>query len=1343
MPLSAFDPRVRDWFLGRHKAPTDVQAQAWPRIAAGEHLLLTAPTGSGKTLAAFLWALERLVTGAWEGGTVRVLYVSPLKALGNDIRRNLVEPLGELRTRMGGDVRVGVRTGDTPTEEGRRMVRRPPEILVTTPESLNLLLASRGGRAMLGQVRLAILDEIHAVAGEKRGAYLMTAVERLVPLSGEFQRLALSATVQPLARVASFVGGPDRAVGIVVSRDRKETEVTVHGVASPPWPPLVECFRERIGRNRSTLLFVNNRALSERLARRINDASEAPVAYAHHGSLSRGIREVVEGRLKEGSLRALVATSSLELGIDIGALDEVLLVQSPKTIHSAVQRIGRAGHAVGATSLARIYPTHGRDFLDAAVLVPPILGREVEPLRPVRNALDVLAQVLVAMAAVEECDLDATFALLRRTFSYATLPREAFDRVVAMLLGRYQETRVRELRPRLLVNPTNGRVVARPGARSLVWRSGGVIPDRGYFTVRHAGSGERIGELDEEYVWEGSTGQLFALGARLWRIERISRNEVEARPADAKGDHAPFWRAEAWNRDWALCERIGLFLERADGRLHDPAFAEELRTAHRLDGAACASLLEFLRAQRERTGTSLPHRWHLLLERTSGPERHLVLHAPWGGRILRPLAIALGGLLGERLGSRVEVFSNDDALLLPDLAEVDLEQWLSSERILPALRRSLGASGVFGARFRENAMRALLLPRQRAGLRMPLWLTRHRAKKLLASVAGYEDFPIIAETWRECFEEQFDLDGLAARLDEVRGGKIRIGRCSTSAPSPFAGGVAWRTVNTLMYEEDTPERAVVLGPPLSQGLLAPEIIEELESKLGRTAPGYRPEELQGWLDHAEERVLLPAGEVPDSPEFATVAWGGGWTVARSALGWIERARGGEERLLDRLLAALLAGRGPVESGALAAMVGLAPERLEPSLRRLADGGTVVRLDAGWCDAENLERLLRMSRRAARSQVRALDVARLPLLLATVQGLVAPAASGDEAAVRARIEPLFGYPVPAALLEAALLPARVAGYHAALLDAVVAGSDLCWYGAGRERIALAFQDEIALFRDAPPDDGDPLPWGGGDFFSLLGRSGLPSADLAHRLWSAAWEGRIRNDSFATLRQGIASRFSPSPAAPPRRARGSWVSSRPLDGVWSRIEAGEPADAFDDDRIRVRQLLRRYGILCRELCAQEPPPLRWGRLARTMRLMELSGEIAGGRILAGVPGLHFASPEALSADLDERAIWWCNATDPASLCGLDLLPDLPARAATTWLVYEGASLVLVVGRSGGRVELRGPPDPRYGVVFRALLARGRRIEVEEYGPGERELLLELGFRAEMRSLVLGRFSRPGFH
>jgi ATP-dependent Lhr-like helicase len=509
--VERFDPRIRAWFARRYGAPTPIQALAWPRIASGDDVLATAPTGSGKTLAAFLWAIDRLATGAWEPAAVRVLYVSPLKALNTDVRKNLLEPLAELRDAFGAEwtpPAIAVRSGDTPARERQRMLRRPPEILVTTPESLNLLLSSPRGRTLLPGVRTVILDEIHAVAGSKRGTYLVTAVERVAQLAGGVQRVALSATVEPRETIARFVGGFDdsgeaRPVAVVASDEEKRGAISVHvvdaGDGPSSWSALTAALREIGARTRSTLFFVNNRALAERLARMLTVGAAEPVAYAHHGSLARELRALVETRLKEGRLRAIVATSSLELGIDVGSVDEVVLVQSPRTATSAVQRVGRAGHRVGATSRGCIYPTHGRDVLDAAALAPLIEARTTEAIRPVRAPLDVLAQVLVSMCAVDSRDLDDAYALLRRTWPYRELKREAFGRVVAMLRGRYEETRLRELRPRLRVEPATGRARAADGVLPVLWRSRGVIPDRGYFTVRLKDSGARNGELDEEF----------------------------------------------------------------------------------------------------------------------------------------------------------------------------------------------------------------------------------------------------------------------------------------------------------------------------------------------------------------------------------------------------------------------------------------------------------------------------------------------------------------------------------------------------------------------------------------------------------------------------------------------------------------------------------------------------------------------------------------------------------------------------------------------------------------------------------------------------------------------------
>ncbi|MDP6776293.1 MAG: DEAD/DEAH box helicase, partial [Candidatus Latescibacteria bacterium] len=569
--LDLFHPLIACWFREDVGEPTDVQARSWTAISRGEHSLITAPTGSGKTLAAFLWAINGFVTGDLETGHTRVLYVSPLKALNNDIRRNLSGPLEALERTFGEagqafpEIQVLTRSGDTPQSERRRMVRRPPEILITTPESLNILLSSRGGRSMLTDLSTVILDEIHAVFGEKRGVHLITAVDRLVPMSGEFQRIGLSATIRPIETVAEFVGGftadgnggyEPRTVHIHRSDARKAYDLTVrfpeeaYDVAEEGtvWDSFVDDFTDRIARNRSTLIFANNRRLAESLTQKINEATDGHVAYAHHGSLSREIREEVERRMKAGDLRAIVATNSLEMGIDIGDLDEVLLVQSPSSVSAAIQRVGRAGHRVGEVSRGTFFPTHPHDILDATVLTGAVLSHDIEAVRPVLCPLDVLAQVIISMVGVERWDIDALFDHIRTSFPYRDLQREHFDLVLNMLAGRYRHARIRELKARVSIDGLENTVQARPGALQALYMSGGTIPDRGYYQLRIQNGRARIGELDEEFVWEASVGQMFTFGTQSWRIQEITHNDVLVEPASRGRSVPPFWKGEGFER---------------------------------------------------------------------------------------------------------------------------------------------------------------------------------------------------------------------------------------------------------------------------------------------------------------------------------------------------------------------------------------------------------------------------------------------------------------------------------------------------------------------------------------------------------------------------------------------------------------------------------------------------------------------------------------------------------------------------------------------------------------------------------------------------------------------------
>jgi len=1429
MSLERFDPRIREWFAGRFGAPTEVQRLAWGPIAGGRHVLLTAPTGSGKTLTAFLWALQQLATGAWEEGTTRVLYVSPLKALNADIERNLAEPLAGIAAAFAAAgselprIRVATRSGDTPAAERQRIVRQRPEILITTPESLNLLVHSKGGPALFAGLRTVILDEIHAVAATKRGTHLITAVDRLVLFAGEFQRIALSATVRPLERIAEWVGGyrlergagdeplyRRRPVTLVESRHPKRYDLQVRfppTVAALPaeersgdtlWTALAADLRQRIGEARSTLVFTNSRRLSEKLTRLVNDGGPREIAWSHHGSLSRELRGAIEQRLKAGDLPALVATSSLELGIDIGALDQVLLVQAPRSLASAAQRVGRAGHGVGEVSRARLYPTHARDFLECAVAARAVLDGEIEPIQPVRAPLDLLAQWIVAMVAHERWRADDLYAVLRASAPYHELPRRQFDLVVEMLAGRYAEARIAELRPRIAFDRLDGTIAARPGSARLVAQSGGTIPDRGYFQLRIEESNARLGELDEEFVWERSLGDTFVLGTQSWRIHRITSNEVFVAPARGGAMLAPFWRADARDRGAVFSERIGRLLERADRELELADFSTALAEEYALDAAAAGELTRLLREARAALGDLLPHRHRLVFEETverpggttgatADGRRQVILYTFWGGTLNRPLALALAAAWEEAEGGAIETLADDDAVLLVLPAGADARALLA--RVTPArlellLRARLESSGFFGAQFRQNAQRALLLPRAGPRRRTPLWVSRENAKKLLEAVARFDDFPLTLETWRSSLHDEFDLESLRRRLEEIERGEIELRSVRSDRPSPLAAGLVWRRTNELMYEDDVPgaRRGTALrGDLLREVALGGErpripsaLAEELRRKLQRLLPGYAPQSAGELLEWVKERLLLPAGEwqellaaierdrpgataamldelraagklatlaLPEAPSEAI--------VARENLPRLAQRLEGGDRLAV-LLEEWLRFEPPLALEEVARHWGLSRGELEAAIapliaaERAIVGGLLE--DPPAPGSQQLatvgvvETLLRWRRAAARPAFEPLPLADLPLFLASWQGLTERSSGGaGSEGLQGALERLFGFAAPAALWESDLLPARLEPYFPAWLDALFEDSDLVWFGTGRERIAFAFRPDLDLFLSPASSGGDggDADGAGGDGLGqevlavrdLLRREarGLEAGEIAdgtglavgeanRALWQLAWRGETTCSSLRVLRQAIRSGFRAEQAAvaPPAAGGGRsgrrglfrrWQGGAALAGRWRALSAGmaEPADPIAEEersRERARLLLDRYGVLFRELLAAEQPALAWSGVARSLRGLELAGEIVAGRFFEGVPGLQFALPGALRRLRDElprAAVWWCSALDPASPCGVDL-PGLEGnfprallrRVASTRLVYRGSRLCAVFARGGREIGFALPPD-----------------------------------------------------
>ncbi len=1374
--LTPFHPHIRRWFEAAFAAPTDVQSRSWPRIASGEHVLITAPTGSGKTLTAFLWAINAFATGASESGATRVLYISPLKALNNDIRANLVEPIGALRERFAAagetfpSLRVQVRSGDTEQSERQRMLRRPPELLITTPESLNLLLTTVRGRLALSTVETVILDEIHSVVENRRGVTLMAALERLVEVAGEFQRVALSATVRPLETVAEYVGGRDaeyqpRPVGIVESPAAKAIDLRIRFPEAAQdaadrgekvWVPMADAFKEIIDANQATLFFANSRRMAEKITLRLNDedalhsarptpAHPGPLAYAHHGSLSREIRSEVEQRLKRGELKAIVATSSLEMGIDIGHLDEVVLIQSPPSIAAALQRIGRAGHRVGEVSRGSLFPSYAQDFVTAAVLAKAVQERDIEPLRPLANPLDVLAQILVSCAATEEWQTDALYSVIRRATPYATLPREQFDLVVEMLAGRYAGTRVRDLRPRLAYDRVAQTVVARKGAALALYASGGTIPDRGYFTLRHADTGAAIGELDEEFVWESSVGATFTLGTQNWRVERITPSDVLVRLAPPNAGGAPFWRAESYRRGAYYSQRIAEFLTEANALLktkrRDALAAELARRG--FDEVAADELVGFLERQREATECDLPHAEHVLVEHVlagpggfQGPDRQqqIVLHTLWGGAVNQPIALALEAAWNDRFGGVAEMHADNDTIVVQVKEEVDPALVLSlvtPANFEPLLRRSLEDSAFFGARFRECAGRALLLTKRRFNQRMPLWMTRLQAKKLMTATKPLTDFPVMLETWRTSLRDEFDLPAAFSVLERLASGEIGWSLATVSVPSPFAANVAFQQINRYMYADDAPEqtgrsalsddliRQAVFDQSLRPAISA-EVILDFESRAQRRRAGYAPEgdvELGEWV---KERVAIPLAEwfeetpVPPGVERRSVA-GREFLVHREvALGEDPVREAGE----------MLQFYGPRTPAELAELLPFLPSPAFPDLaavlaeledaRTLVRGPLVAGLDAETvCDADNLETLIRFQRAAARPAFEPRPAAAMTPFLA---GWHEFGATRSPERLLEAADRLRGYRAPVPFwLEEAFAPRQQGAAGHALESAAADG--LAWRGCSPGSARIGFGEDFDLLGPAEDEEGESVvrlfkdPAARYTFNQLLDESGQDSEAFNAAFWQAVWDGRIAADGFAPLAAGHARRYrlhdapalgegrAGSRAARWRarsRARGASLG---WPGTWYRVSpATPPSDALErleETKERCRMLLDRYGILTREHANREGGPLRWAAVFPALRVMELSGEVVAGLFFESFSGPQFALPQALR-QLELRAAgeggtFWINALDPVSPCGLGTaLPDVPQRRLTNHLGYCGGRLAVVSENHARRLTILLDPD-----------------------------------------------------
>jgi ATP-dependent Lhr-like helicase len=1423
--LTAFSSPTRDWFTETFGEPTRVQTEGWPAIAGGEHALLLAPTGSGKTLAAFLSCIDRLLFAPppTEPGA-RVVYVSPLKALVYDVERNLRAPLvGIQRTAERQEVaarpiRVDVRTGDTPQTERRRMLREPGDILVTTPESLYLMLTS-GARETLRNVETVIVDEIHVMAGSKRGAHLALSLERLAELTEtDPQRVGLSATQRPLERIQGYLGG-SRAVHMVDASEPPHLELAIHvpveDMERPPsaaavekkrerlspeerrkraragegekrsltpagpssgeyeygvWPSIYPELLEHIRAHRSTIVFTNSRLLCERLAKKLNELAGEELVKAHHGSISHARRAEIEEQLKRGELPALIATSSLELGIDMGAVDLVVLVESPGTVASGLQRVGRAGHGVGEVSNGLIYPKFRGDILECAVVAQRMASAEIESTKVPRNCLDVLAQQVVAMVAMDPWKVPELHEVVRRAAPFRELGRELLDGVLDMLAGRYPSDDFAELSPRVNWDRATDEVTPRRSARTLAVMNAGTIPDRGLYRVHVGADGVRLGELDEEMVYETRVGDHLILGASTWRVDEIDQDRVVVSPAPGQPGRLPFWRGERVGRPLELGRAVGAFLREAEGKT-PRAIDGWLKKTTVLDGNARKNLAAYVAEQKEATGR-LPTDRTIVVERFQDElgDWRICLLTPFGSRVHAPWALALEATLASRTGFDVQVLYSDEgiALQVADTEELPpLEDlFCEPEEVEDLVVDQLSHSALFAARFRENAARALLLPRRRFAGRTPLWLQRRKSTQLLAVSRQYPSFPMVLETYRECLQDVFDVPALVELMTQVRARDVRVHDVQTRKASPFARGLVFQYVAQYLYEGDAPLAArkaaalsrdrgllrELLGQEELRDLLVPEAVDEVEAELQRLDPETHIRHADGVHDLLRRLGDLDADEIGARCSDDPAPWLEELRSARRALQvrvggatrWIAaedaaRYRDGlgvalppglpstfletSDRPVPGLLRRWARTHGPFLAADVAQRFGLVEAQVLELLLALVEAGDLVHADIRpggfereFCDPDVLRRLRRRSLAYLRDEVAPVEGDALGRFLLGWHGV------GTRRRLNEALDVIEGVPLPYSDLVDAILPARVPDFDPRQLDELGASGQLVWVGRGalgtrdgkvalyrRERAPLLVEVEDAVIEELEPPARrlyDLIDQRGAAFLLELQASmeGTPSDELMATLWDLVWKGLVTNDTFGPLR-GLGRRR--------RRRRGG--PNAEIGGRWSTVRRMLFSEKTETERAvaRAQVLLERHGIVAREAVGDEPGG--FSALYPVLREMEESGRARRGLFVDGLGGAQFALPGAVdrlrAARQGDGAAHVLAATDPASPWG-SLLPwpgrgegAKPRRAAGARVVVVDGVPVLWLDAAGRGAILFGSVDEDPTLLSKAIDALRR--------------------------------------
>ncbi|MCP5299851.1 MAG: DEAD/DEAH box helicase [Chromatiaceae bacterium] len=1329
-----FSDPTRRWFADTFADATPVQRRGWKAIQRGAHTLLVAPTGSGKTLAAFLAGIDHclsLAPNATPG--VRVLYVSPLKALVYDVERNLRAPLVGIAHKADAlglnmrRVQVDIRTGDTPQKERQRQSRQPADILVTTPESLFLLLGSQA-RDHLRGVHTVIIDEIHALAPTKRGAHLALSLERLSTLCVEEpQRVGLSATVRPLDEIARFLGGR-RAVDIVdlSAKPLLDLQVTVpvpdmenppslaqpraggsilgelytHEMGMPEspergiWPSIYPQLLRQIDANRSTIIFVNSRGLCERLTQRLNELAGHEVVRSHHGSVSHEKRAEIEDGLKRGRIRGIVATSSLELGIDMGAVDCVVLVESPGSVARGLQRVGRAGHQVGETSVGRIFPKFRGDLLECTVIAQRMLQGEIEAARVPRNTLDVLAQQIVAMCCDAPCTSEEIERVVTRAYPFEHLSGDALQAVLEMLSGHYPSHDFADLRPLLAWDRNSDELRPRRGAAMVSRMNAGTIPDRGNYTVTLGPDGGRLGELDEEMVYETRPGENILLGATTWHVDEITRDRVIVSPAPGQPGRLPFWRGDGPGRPIELGRALGAFVRRLDGMAVDNAVDWLARHAN-LDAHAARNLAAYLAEQKEHAGC-LPTDRAITVERFRdelGDWRICIL-SPFGARVHAPWSMALQQRLSLECGFEVQLMYTDDGIVLrfADTDELpDVDTLLPDpDEVEELVTAQLAHTALFAGLFRENAARALLLPRRHVDRRSPLWAQRLKAQNLLAAVRRYANFPIVLETYRQALSDVFDIQALRDLLRDIQARRIRIDEVETRSASPFARTLVFAYVAAYIYEQDAPlaERRAqaltldrnLLGELLGQDelreLIDADVLDALEQELQRLSVERHArdaDEIHDLLrllgDLGDDEIAARADcdvakamqQLSDERRAVRISVAGTarWiaaenaTVYRDALGAMpppglpEAYVQGHDNPLEFIADRYARTHGPFLARDLAVRLGLRPAQVEPVLRGLLHAGSLVHgeirpggVETDWCNADVLRRLKRRTLAKLRDAVAPVDAATLALFLPQWHEI--GSARGGPARLLEVIAQLEGLELPWSTLRDHVLPARIDGFTLDMLDMLAASGRVVWVGrtplGTRDgRIALYLREHARALLDTP-DAGDALT---DPHRVLLDHLRTRGASFTFELESVVQKAfpDIRARELQALLwdlvwQGLITNDTFAPlrtlgarsANPGKRRR---VASMPAGGRWSLVEGLVDDGLTDTERTlaRTNMLLDRYGVVSRDVVAAEDIRGGFGPVYKVLATLEESGRVRRGYFVEGLSGAQFARPGSI--------------------------------------------------------------------------------------------------------------------